>query len=64
MQNIISFKVDSEEDSRWLYECEEAMEAIDTIIDYKNEIICGRVENSSLRLFSAKNRVLIRHLKL
>ena len=38
-------KPDADSDSeteRKIYGCEEAIEAIDSAIDYKNEVICGR----------------------
>ncbi|CAH2076633.1 unnamed protein product, partial [Iphiclides podalirius] len=38
--------IDSEE--RKIFECEEAIEAIDTAIEYKNNLICGKSPSASL----------------
>ncbi|XP_045494592.1 kinesin-like protein costa [Colias croceus] len=42
------YKSLSDSEERKLLECEEAIEAIDTAIEYKNNLICGRSPSASL----------------
>ncbi|CAH4029276.1 kinesin-like protein costa [Pieris brassicae] len=42
------YKSLSDSEERKIFECEEAIEAIDTAIEYKNNLICGRSPSASL----------------